>query len=456
MSLRTQLTAKQAEMANLTDQLEAIGQLAQNENRDLSTDEQDRMAAVADEFTALETQCASLKGALEIQDKISRSRITQAANSADDSLMLQNGEFGVNRLPRNVRRQKSRYFDSTVEAYACGQWVLANFFGRSSAKAFCRENADILGALEEGSDPAGGFTVPTPLSATLIRLVESYSVIPSYSTTVPMSSDTLDLPVRASGVTVYYPGEGLAITDSDMAFGQVKLTARKFATLSLLSTEVNEDSVIALVDLIVEEMAHAFSYAIDNNGFNGVGTAPFGNITGIRGGILAGSKVTAADPTAITLDDLLEILGRVPEIGGFQGRWFMSRYTYYTIILPLVQAAPGTDQRMVEEGGNPTLLGYPITFTQVLPGKTRVDGDMLVVFGDLRLGLRMGMRRNATFKMLNELYAVTDQIGVQSTLRADIKVVSPGTSTEAGVIVGLFVTLATPVPLAATASGKSK
>jgi HK97 family phage major capsid protein len=53
------------------------------------------------------------------------------------------------------------------------------------------------------------------------------------------------------------------------------------------------------------------------------------------------------------------------------------------------------------------------------------SGDLVAVFGDLRLGAYFGDRRALNFKTLNELYAENDQIGVVATERIDIKVANP-------------------------------
>ena len=77
-------------------------------------------------------------------------------------------------------------------------------------------------------------------------------------------------------------------------------------------------------------------------------------------------------------------------------------------------------------------------FTQVLPGLNAVAGDLTVVLGDLRLGGYMGIRRSLTIKVLNELYAASDQVGIVATSRSDTQIFDVGDATNAGCIVGLF------------------
>ena len=70
------------------------------------------------------------------------------------------------------------------------------------------------------------------------------------------------------------------------------------------------------------------------------------------------------------------------------------------------------------------LMGYPVVLTNILPAAP-ASGELVAVFGDLRLGCYFGDRRSLTFKTLNELYAANDQIGIQATERIDIKVANP-------------------------------
>ncbi len=62
------------------------------------------------------------------------------------------------------------------------------------------------------------------------------------------------------------------------------------------------------------------------------------------------------------------------------------------------------------------------------------------MFGDLRMGSIMGIRRSLTIKVLNELYAASDQVGLVATSRSDTQIFDVGTATTAGSIVGLYAT----------------
>ena len=248
------------------------------------------------------------------------------------------------------------------------------------------------------------------------------------------------MPRYDDGLTVYYPAEGGSITASDLTFGQVNLAATKYAALALMSTELNEDSVISMTDLITRDIAYKFALAEDTNSFLGDGGAGFGGITGIGTALQDGSKVTLATAgwANLALADLHQAVGLLPQYSGTRPRWYMSSYAYQVAVLPLLTALGGTDMRQFEEGGDMMLLGYPVTFTQVLPKATVALSDLLIVFGDLDLGAYSGQRRNLWVRTLNELYAANDQIGIQATMRADSVIHSVGTASDPGAIIGIY------------------
>ena len=224
------------------------------------------------------------------------------------------------------------------------------------------------------------------------------------------------------------------------------MTAQKAAQLGILSTELNEDSVISIVDLLARDMARNYAYTEDLSCFLGTGVADTptgaGPITGIITALQAGAKVTTAVGAdkwgAVTLQNLLEMCGKLKQYPGIQPRWYMHSYGYYVAIMDLLIAAGGTDMRQIEQGGEMMLLGYPVTFTQVLANEAAATGDMLAVLGDLDLGTYLGTRRQVSIRTLTELYAAHDQLGVISTMRHDCNVHSVGDATEAGALVALI------------------
>lgn len=436
MSVRKELERVNAEMVELCDEIDAIGGVAQAENRDLTDDEVKTMEGNRERFEKLETRAGSLTATLNIMEKSRASRVPAAAAAARDALQTQRVE--AHHIAIEARGIKPRVFNRASDAYASGMWILATVFNRTDAKKWVDSNRqEVYGALEEGTDNLGGYTVPKPLAQTIIVLVERYGVFRRNAMAMPMSSATLDVPSYLDGPTVYYPGEGQTITASDLTFGQVNLVATKYAAMVAMSTEVSEDSVINLAELVAEQIARKFAYAEDLNSFLGDGSATYGGIEGIQTALKAGSKITlAGDITGLALADLNGAVGLLPQYEGINPKWYCNSYVYFTAMLPLLQQLGGTDQTIVEGAPRRMFLGYEVEFAQVLP---KGDGlsEMAIVFGDLRLGAYSGQRRDLTIKQYDQVLATTDQLAIIATMRADSKIHSTGTVTEPGAIIAI-------------------
>ena len=65
----------------------------------------------------------------------------------------------------------------------------------------------------EGINISGGFLVPTEFNSAVVDLREEFGTFRRNSRVVPMSSDHMTMPRRASGVTAYSVGENSAIAE---------------------------------------------------------------------------------------------------------------------------------------------------------------------------------------------------------------------------------------------------
>ena len=210
-----------------------------------------------------------------------------------------------------------RAFKSADDAYRAGQWLCASFASdnsvRQQSETWCQANG--LGNMvvkyqAEGINTSGGFLVPTEFNSAVVDLREEFGTFRRNSRVVPMSSDHMTMPRRASGVTAYSVGENSAITESQKGWDMISLTAKKLACVTRMSPELAEDAAINVVDDLAREMAYAFATAEDAAGWNGDGTSTYGGIMGMRTKFAAGvgSFVGAVDLTS-GHDTFAEVVG---------------------------------------------------------------------------------------------------------------------------------------------------
>lgn len=432
------------ERAELIAQSEAIIENAKQEDRELLADEQAQIDDI------IEKQLPVNQANIDRGENINRIKQESAkARIASGDIIVPGGSdksaepFANIRVPSSVAIPANRkgFRNNAKAGYVSGLWIAALVGNKWAKNKLADVAPDVSNAMSEGTNSAGGFLVPDPLAAEILRLVESAGVFRQNARVVPMSSDTLAVPRRTAGLTVYYPAEGASITASDLTFAQASISAVKYATISLLSTELNEDSVISMSALLAEEISYAISVAEDTNGFIGDGTSTYGSITGVASALAAGSKVQAAsgkDTVAeLALADYHAAQAAQLQVSGAQNKWFCHSSVYYNSMAPLMTAAGGNTASDIANGTQPRFLGSPVVFTQVLPESDAAADSLVAYFGDLSMAATMGSRREVSVKVLNELYAASDSIGIQATSRSGITVHEVGSASAGGPLVGV-------------------
>jgi HK97 family phage major capsid protein len=318
--------------------------------------------------------------------------------------------------------------------------------------------------MNEGIASQGGVLVPEELADILISLKETYGVFRKNVMVWPMKSDTVKLPRRTGGITVYSPGESSSITASQPTLDQVQLVARKVAGLVQASNELFDDStVIALGDFIANEFAWAFAKTEDDCGFNGDGTSSYFGITGVRSALtnLSGTIANIAGLVvatgtgygtsydSITGNDLSKVVGKLPQYayaapGG--AKWYCSQAFYGSVLDRLLAAGGGNTYQTLSDG-IPTLKykGFPVEIAQVMPSNSATS-QVALLFGNLGLAAKMGERKGLELQTSNIAGTSfqNDETWIRGIERFDIVVHDVGNASAtasarlAGPMVGLI------------------
>jgi HK97 family phage major capsid protein len=269
-----------------------------------------------------------------------------------------------------------------------------------------------------------------------------------------MSSDTYSRPRRTGGLTVYGLGERSSITESEKNWDQVKLAAKKVGTLTRISSELNEDAIIAVGDDLAGEIAYAFATSEDDCYFNGDGSSTYFGITGVCSKLkglsgtianIAGLQVGTGNAySELTLNDHIGVVGLLPEFAETpRVVWVMSKLYWANVAMRVAYAVGGTSKADVATPGDRTFLGYPVVISQKMP-KTEANSQVCALLGDFSLGTMFGDRRGTTIAFSSEKYFDTDELAVRGTERFDINVHDVGNATatasakQPGPIVGLI------------------
>jgi HK97 family phage major capsid protein len=307
-------------------------------------------------------------------------------------------------------------------------------------------------ALAEEVNATGGALVPEVFEPTLISMMEQYGLFRQFARNVPMAGERVTWPKLDGHVTVYYPGEAGTITASNPTFENVSLIAKKACALTVVSSEVDEDSAVSLGEIIMQDFARGFAQAEDEAGFLGNGSSTYWGFVGVAGALLAvdgtigniKSLVVGAGNaySELLLSDFDKVVGTLPTYAESGARWYMSKYFYWTVVRPLLGAySSGVPSVGLPfdptQGGPQRLLGYEVSMPHVMP-KAEANSQVCAVLADLNTGAYLGDRRRFEIARSRDAYFTTDCIGIRATRRHAINVFGVGDTSEAGPVCALI------------------
>ena len=271
-------------------------------------------------------------------------------------------------------------------------------------------------ALSEGSDSAGGYTVPDFLSAQLIDLARARSVcIAAGAQTVPLSSDQNRIAKLLTDPIPAWRNEGGAVAESDPTFGPIDLTPRSLAVQTLISAELLEDTLNLAVEL-PRVMAAAMAVELDRVALIGSGVAP--EPRGIAN--TSGIGTFAQDATIASYANLSRARTGILSANHMPTAYVMS------------PRDEGTFTDLTDGDGQPLMApravaDIPMLTTTSLPidGGTG-DDESTIVAGDFTR-LLLGIRSDIRVEILKtSTYASNLQYCLLAHMRADVAVTHPG------------------------------
>lgn len=441
-----------AEIADYTATAQALLDVAKEAERDLDADEETH-------FNEVHAKLAAAKAELEKAETFEAKRREVAEMQVLQSQPLAPiGGIGVkgaaDRLKAQHRLGPIRSFkgpDAARDAYDVGMWlrcVVARAGRERDEEAESRIAArgwDVRAVATEASPSGGGYLVPTPMSNAIIDVRALAGVSRQLARVMPMTAETLTVPRKTAGTTVYYPGEAASTTASDQTWGQIQLTAKKRAILSKISQELRDDAIIAIVDDLVSQMGLDFAIKEDGEFVLGDATATYGGERGLLTMLGSAGLATPTNGTGksvwsgLTMTEFTATMAKLPS--RYQGRgtaWLCSSEFYYGVMLNVLAAAGGNTISMLEQGGSmvPAFMGKRVFLTDQMPRTTAVS-QVSALYGSFNDAAMIGDRGGVTIKQSEHLNFDQDVLAVLATTRYDINVHDSGDSSNAGAYVGL-------------------
>lgn len=294
------------------------------------------------------------------------------------------------------------------------------------------ENADWFvskAAFSEANNGDGLYTVPTFWSDQIFSNVDNFGYARRIGKVFPMSAAVVNL-TGAGAVTVSWPGANTAPTpfDATSFFTQTVLTANTMAAASVIQKELDEDTVIALLDYLSLQYGKAVALEEDKQYFNGTGS-PF---TGVCGTVTTNiTRLATTAFSAISWTDMVDAKNSTnPDIQQ-NGVYCVSQ-----TVFGFLQKEVDDNHRPIyfnesprpndgNTGINQTNWIYNGSPLWVLPNAvmpSTAANKVAAVFGDFGNYGILGTRRDVTMETFDQAYGGVDlsgkrQIAIQFTER---------------------------------------
>lgn len=356
--------------------------------------------------------------------------------SAEDNATYEKMEADVVALGKEIERlERQAAIDRELDQPTASPLVSAPIArtpeqkaGRASVeykKAFWnqmrgRSSYEIRNALQVGELSEGGYTVPDEFDKQLIEGLEDENIMRGLVHIIRTGSGEHKIPIVASHGTGSWVEEEQQIPESDDAFSQVTLTAHKFATMIRISRELLNDSAFDLAAYISHEFVRRAGAAEEQAILTGDGShKPIGLLHDTLG---AQVGVTTASATAITADELIDMQHSLKSGYRRKAVWIMNDAT----ISAIRKLKDGQGQYIwqpgIKEGAPDMLFNQRVLMSNYMP--LIATGNKVILYGDFSY-YWLAERDGRTLERLNELYAVTDQVGFKMTERLDGRLILP-------------------------------
>ena len=278
-------------------------------------------------------------------------------------------------------------------------------------------------AMYEGSNAAGGYTVPILVEGQPVPLAPTEMGVRSIATVIPTASD-IKIPTQSTFGTAAGKAESGAadnyFQESNPTLAQFTLSAFMAGITHTISWELAQD-VPSFQQFAITDLTLALQMYEGNLFVNGTGTGQaqglIGNVgTGVTG-VAAGTDSYASELLAATFD----VLGKLNAAYHPGAGWLMNRAAG-VVIRKAQMAANLFAPVWTRENGQDYLHGYPVTFDGNMPNVATTKTPVL--FGNFKAGYVIGDRGGSgiNVKILDQPKATEGQVILLCYRRTDGRV----------------------------------
>lgn len=283
-----------------------------------------------------------------------------------------------------------------------------------------RTSYEVRNALQVGELTEGGYTVPDEFEHQLVEALQEENIMRGLVHVITTSSGDRKIPLVTSYGTASWIEEEQQIPESDVGFNQITLGAHKLATAIRISQELLQDSAFDMAGFITHEFQRRAGAAEEEAILAGDGShKPIGLLHDTLG---AEVGVTTASATAITADELIDLQHSLKSGYRRKASFIMNDATIKAVRKLKDSQGQYLWQPSIREGVPDMLLNTKIYMSNYMP--LVEGGKKVILYGDYSY-YWLADRAGRTLQRLNELYAMTDQVGFKLTERLDGRLILP-------------------------------
>lgn len=352
----------------------------------------------------------------------------------DDVLFGDMDKMSLNANDREFMTQTRASFQPLYRP-AYTKFMQAGMKGRSAAAGLTILTPEEQKVLSEGVDADGGYIVPVDMQTEIMQRLSAPKTFRSLVTTVNTTRDRIEWPrvqaadssagplgangniIFSSGFIGEYVGEFPSQTDADFKFGKFVVDLKKVRVRTRLGN-----------DFISDAMNNVLAFVASNGADNMAGVMEYGVVAGKGTEFEPTGLVTAA---GISTDDVEgttgDTISNTTSAAGSAPKLVAMTFNLPEQYLPNAQwlgkrATEGKIRGLVDGngrfmwgtggfGGNPNELeGYAFNRSVNMPAEG-TSLNKVLAFGDFSHYIEV-MRAQISTKILNELYAESDQTGI--------------------------------------------
>jgi len=369
------LTALKQSLAAVIAAAELITTTAANDgDRDLTADEQAT-------FDAKMTEAAGIQAKIKTEEQILA--LKASAAMPVDLGTGGTGAGGQGTLPAAVAEKPKPGIMMARLALSLAAGGMEQRAAAAHAEAtFGTETGQIVANMEQSTNTKGGFLVNTAYSADFIDTLRPRVVIRSMGArTVPMPDGNLTTRRKTANTTAGYIGERVPAPTTDLAVGQINMSAKTLAALVPITNRLIRRAAFGVEQMVRDDLIESVALKEDQQFYRGAGsaTAPTGLINLVPGGqkIAARATINLDNVTADLRDLRLKVISN--NIPMTSCGWTMSPRS--KLFLETLRDGNGNIAFPTVADG--TLYGYPIGVTTSVPDNLGAGtNESEITFGD--------------------------------------------------------------------------